>query len=76
MNKAKLFRLPNGRVAYDFPWESHALPQPWKKGYRRVILPLTALERSGARRGTKCHVQVVRQAKLIEVKEQRLVISG
>lgn len=72
--KNKIYKLPNGRVAYDFPWESHASPRPWKNGYSRVIIPLTASEQRGARRGTKCHTQIVKNSKLHEVKEPRLQI--
>lgn len=72
MNQSRMFKMPDGRVAYPFPWESGTLPQPWKAGYMRVVIPLTAAERRNSIK--KCHIQIVRAAKLKEVKEPRYVL--
>lgn len=55
-----------GREVYPFPWTSHKAPRPWKDGYTRVMIPLTAEER---RHSSKlCHIQVVRNENIVKVR--------
>ncbi len=70
MNATRMFKMPDGRVAYPFPWESSQLPQPWRAGYERVMIPLTASEQKNSNK--KCHTQIVRKAHLTLIKERRL----
>lgn len=74
--KAKTFKIKkSGRVCYDFPWQaSKVTPQPWKGGYHRVVIPLTAAERKTANHDTKCHIQIVKATNLEEVREARLAL--
>ena len=72
MNATRMFKMPDGRVAYPFPWESSQIPKPWKDGYERVCIPLTPAERLNSNK--KCHVQIVASRNLEVVKEPRYVL--
>lgn len=73
MFREDLYRLKKcGRVCYMFPWDNAKIPQPWKKGYARVMIPLTASERRNSTK--RCHTQIVRTDNLLKVQETRLHI--
>lgn len=77
MNQQKVYKLNStGRRCYLFPWESKSLQAPWKAGYTRVVIPLSAAERRSAKPGTKCHIQIVRSSRISEVKQKRLVLQA
>ena len=61
-----------GRVCYPFPWESTKEPQPWKHGYQRVIIPLTAEEKKHSSK--LIHMQIVRNDNLVKVQESRMAL--
>lgn len=74
--KNKVYKLnKTGRVAYEFPWETKAADRPWKDGYTRVLIPLTAAERKNAKPGTKAHMQIVALRNLSVVKEPKLFLN-
>lgn len=56
MNTLKLKK--SGRVVQELPWNSTTCPRPWKNGYKRVMIPLTAAESINSNK--KCHIQIVR----------------
>lgn len=61
-----------GRVCYPLPWESAKMPQPWKHGYTRVMIPLTEEEKKHSFK--HCHTQIVRNDNLKKIQESRLSI--
>jgi len=65
----------NGRVCYEFPWESRSLPQPWDNKYVRVLIPMTRMEQ-GCSKKKKVHIQIVARAHLDKVNEPKLVVQS
>jgi hypothetical protein len=62
-----------GRTCYSFPWESKHAPCPWNTAkYSRVMIPLTEKEKIKSPKA--CHVQIVANYKLEEVRESRLTL--
>lgn len=64
MNNETFALRKSGRVVYPFPWASSKVPCPWKAGYTRVIIPLSAKERQNSNK--TCHIQIVRNDNLIK----------
>lgn len=64
MNNSKIYMLNStGRQVFPFPWESKALPCPWKdESYMRVLVPLSDSEK--IRSGKTVHTQIIHRSKI------------
>lgn len=73
MFREDIYKLKStGRVCMMFPWDNHKLPCPWKGGYARVLIPLTAAEKKNSTK--KVHTQIVKATNLVKIQEARLRI--
>lgn len=69
----KILKLKkSGRVCYPFPWHNSQKPQPWGPAYQRVLIPFTEVEKRNSKK--TCHIQIVANSKLEEVRESRLTV--
>lgn len=70
MNNKTFMLTKTGRTCHELPWESKMLERPWKQGYTRVMIPYTAEELKNSRNAKKCHIQIVRNTRLMELKKR------
>ena len=69
----KILKLKkSGRVCYPFPWHSSQKAQPWPNTHQRVLIPLSEKEKINSKK--TCHIQIIANSKLEEVRESRLTL--